>query len=41
VVIAENEKAVADVKVGGKKSKKSIGFLNGAGHAEVQGIGES
>ncbi|MBW8016259.1 MAG: Asp-tRNA(Asn)/Glu-tRNA(Gln) amidotransferase subunit GatB [Planctomycetes bacterium] len=28
-VIAENEKAVADVKEGGKKSKKSMGFLMG------------
>jgi len=27
--IAENEKAVADVKDGGKKSKKSMGFLMG------------
>lgn len=28
-VIAENEQAVADVKEGGKKSKKSMGFLMG------------
>jgi len=28
-VIADNEKAVADVKEGGKKSKKSLGFLMG------------